>query len=132
MVPSDSRVVIIQTQSELQGTAAKPVTAEAAKPQHRKTAVSFAVSNTSSGPEDASDDDAQALEGCADPQAKTLADQLQSPIRSQLCPAPSGSEDSFVHNPVQISMHKSHCFYVYNSGFVLCLRGKICIDISLI
>lgn len=136
MVPSDSRVVIIQTESEHQGTVAKAVkaTAEAARPQHRKTAptVSFAVSDTSSGPEDASHDDTQALGGYAEPQAKAPADQLQPPIRSQLCLAPSGTQDSFVHTPFGTSMHQSHCVYVYNPGLVLCLLGKICIDTSLV
>lgn len=102
MVPSDSRVVIIQTHSERQGTLAKPVksTAEAAEPQHKKTAlaVSFAVSDTSGGHNDASDDDNWALGGCAESQAKApkvLADWLQSPIKTQLSPAPSGTVDRF-------------------------------------
>ena len=112
MVPSDSRVVIIQTQSERRGTLAKPVLpkAEAAKPQHRKvaSAVSFAVSDTSSGPEDASDDGFWALGGYAESQAegpKTPAGWLQSQAKSQLSPAPSGTKNSFMHNPTGANMH---------------------------
>ena len=110
MVPSDSRVVIIQTQSERQGTVAKPVKvkAAAAKPQHRTTAsaVSFAESNTSD--EDASDDGVRALGGYTESLAappKAPADWLQSQAMSQLSPTPSGTKDSLLHNPTVASMH---------------------------
>lgn len=105
MVSADSRVVIIQTQSEHQGALAKPLRAkaEAAKPQHRKfaRAVSFAVSHTSSSPEDACGDDICAPRGYAESQAEApeaLTDpNLQSPTRSQLSPASSGTEEDFLH-----------------------------------
>lgn len=115
MVPADSRAVIIQTQSEHQGALAKPLKAkaEAAKPQHRKVAraVFFAVSDTSSGrEEDACGDDIRALRGYVEPQAEALTDRLQSPTRSQLSPASSGTEEDFLHQLIGTSMHQRTLF----------------------